>query len=91
MTTALPEPNLSALYQLLSQQALVAMGVALPGLDKPPPAEPALARFLVDLLGVVQEKTEGRRTDQESQELEALLYHLRLKIVELRKAGIGER
>ncbi len=45
------------------------------------------ARTLIELLGVLKEKTEGHRTPEEDQLLGGLLYELRMAYVQARKAG----
>jgi len=45
------------------------------------------AHSLIELLGVLKEKTEGRRTPQEDQLVEGLLYELRMAYVQATKAG----
>jgi hypothetical protein len=45
------------------------------------------ARSLIELLGQLKEKTEGRRTPQEDQLVEGLLYELRMAFVQATKAG----
>jgi uncharacterized protein DUF1844 len=42
---------------------------------------------LIELLGVLKEKTEGRRTPQEDQLVEGLLYELRMAYVQATKAA----
>jgi len=89
MNAAVPEPTLSALFQLLAEQACLAMGVPHPMLVEQPPANPEVARFLVDLLALVKDKTEGHRSQNESMELDDLLYHLRMRVLSLQTAGAG--
>lgn len=60
------------------------MGTPHPMLKEQPPANPSAARFFIDLLTVVQEKTEGRRSEAETQELNALLYQLRMRALDLK-------
>jgi hypothetical protein len=45
------------------------------------------ARSLIELLGVLKEKTEGRRTPQEDQLVDGLLYELRMAFVQATKAA----
>ena len=45
------------------------------------------ARSLIELLGVLKDKTEGRRTPQEDQLVEGLLYELRMAFVQATKAA----
>jgi hypothetical protein len=84
MNPAVPEASLTALMHLLAEQTLMAMGVPHPMMKEVPPANPAVARFYVDLLTVLQEKTAGHRTDAESRQLEELLYDLRMRVMNLK-------
>jgi hypothetical protein len=45
------------------------------------------ARSLIELLGALKEKTEGRRTPQEDQLIDGLLYELRMAFVQATKAA----
>ena len=45
------------------------------------------AHSLIELLGVLKEKTEGRRTPPEDQLIDGLLYELRMAYVQATKAG----
>jgi len=86
MQAGAPEPSFSALIQLLAEQALLALGVPHPQVPVPPPANPAAARFYVDLLSMLKEKSEGLRTDAESRELETFLHELRMRVLDLQPA-----
>jgi len=87
MTPAVPEASLTALMHLLTEQALLAMGVPHPMVKEAPPANPAAARFYVDLLSVLKEKTEGSRSEAESTQLEEILYQLRMRVMDLKPAA----
>jgi uncharacterized membrane protein len=87
MNPAVPEASLTALMHLLAEQALMALGVPHPMMKEVPPANPAVARFYVDLLGVLKDKTEGARTDGETRQLDDLLYGLRMKLMDLKPAA----
>jgi hypothetical protein len=87
MTPAVPEASLTALMHLLTEQALLSMGVPHPMVKEAPPANPAVARFYVDLLSVLKEKTEGSRTDAESAQLDEILYQLRMRVMDLKPAA----
>jgi hypothetical protein len=86
MNPAVPEASLTALMHLLTEQALLALGVPHPMMPTPPPANPAAARFYVDLLSVLKEKTEGARTEAESRQLDEILYELRMRVMDLKPA-----
>ena len=74
----LPPPTLDVLATTLAMQAMVALGLV------PNPAtgttevqlEPA--KYLIDTIQMLQNKTDGNRTAEESAALEHLLYELRL-------------
>ena len=66
----------------LSMQAMVALGeVAHPGTGLAQ-EDPEQARYLIDVLGILQEKTQGNLTQEEAALLDGLLYELRMKYVE---------
>jgi hypothetical protein len=81
----LPPPDLTVLASSLYLQAMVALGLLpSPGSDQP---EVHLdhARHTVDTLQMLQEKTEGNRTPEESREIEKMLHELRLAYVEVQQ------
>jgi hypothetical protein len=86
MNPAVPEASLMALMHLLTEQALMSMGVPHPMMKEVPPANPVVARFYVDLLSVLKEKTEGSRTDAETAQLDEILYQLRMRVMDLQPA-----
>ncbi len=77
----LPPPTLTFLASTLFLQGAVALGLL------PNPANDAvsenreLARHCIDMLAMLQAKTEGNRTDDESRELETMLHQLRMAFV----------
>ncbi len=87
MTPAVPEASLTALMQFLAEMALLCMGGQNPMTGEPLPANPAMARFYVDLLSVLKEKTEGSRTEAETAQLEEILYQLRMRVMDLKPAA----
>ena len=64
----------------LGTQAAMLLAGGDPAEEGPPP-DPAGARAFITLLEVLQEKTEGRRTPEENQVLEGLLFQLRMEYV----------
>ena len=77
-----PSDLLGLLISLGAQGSMLLMG-------GPEGERPDLdgARSLIELLGVLKEKTEGRRTPQEDQLIEGLLYELRMAYVQATKAA----
>jgi hypothetical protein len=53
------------------------------------PANLDAAQQMIDILALLEEKTRGNLSAEERQLLEEILYELRLRFVEIRKAGGG--
>lgn len=83
--TAFPPASLSVLLTSLGMQAMMALGLITP--TGSPASKPRLgeAKHLIDTLAVLEEKTAGNRTPEESALLENLLHELRLSYVMLDK------
>ena len=82
-----PQSDFSMFLSSLSMQAMVALGeVAHPatGLAQPDLEQ---SRYLVDVLGLLQEKTQGNLSQEEAGLLDGLLYELRMKYVEKSQGG----
>jgi hypothetical protein len=47
------------------------------------PADPEVARFHIDMLELLQDKTKGNLTDEESKTLSATLHELRMMYVQV--------
>jgi hypothetical protein len=77
----MPPADLSFLIGTLYIQGAIALGLLPNPLTKKAEAQPGQAKHAIDLLAVLQQKTEGNRTPQESGELEATLHELRMAFV----------
>ncbi|MFG0333268.1 MAG: DUF1844 domain-containing protein [Maioricimonas sp. JB049] len=78
----LPPASFPLIVEMLSTQALVALGmIPEPGTSEPKPRL-NLARHLIDLLGVIEEKTKGNLDEGEEQLLENTLHQLRMVYIE---------
>ena len=82
----LPPANLVFLASGLYLQGMVSLGL----LPNPASDKPKLyldqARHAVDTLQMLQEKTEGNRTPEESEELHRMLHELRMAYVSVQPA-----
>ena len=65
----------------LSMQAMMALGEVPHPATNAPQEDLEQARYLIDTLGLLQEKTKGNLTKEEAQLLEGVLYELRMKYV----------
>lgn len=79
---ALPPVDFSSFIVSLASSGLVALG------EQPDPdarlhrANLDMARHTIDVLGVIESKTQGNLTSEEAHLLETLTYELRLKYLE---------
>ena len=86
----LPPPSLTVLASSLYLQGMVALGLLPgPGSDKPE-VHLDQAKHTVDTLEMLQEKTEGNRTPEESGEMDRMLHELRMAYVELHQQKNAE-
>lgn len=77
------EATFVELLNLLAMQAAMGLG----GLQGPDgeriPANPVAAKHYIDLLEVLQKKTEGNLTDDEKRVLDSVIHELRMTYVQL--------
>ena len=77
----LPPITFSAFLMSLSSQALACMGELPDEGAGTPPVDLAAARELIDILGMLKEKTRGNLDSTEAGLLDGLLYDLRMRYV----------
>lgn len=77
-----PEPDLATLFALLANSAMFHLGGAPETPTGATPVDLAQARFTIDLLRVLKEKTEGNRSHEENQLLEGILYDLQMRFIQ---------
>jgi hypothetical protein len=71
----------------LGTQASMMLGMAAPPGERPGPPDLAGARSIVSLLEILRDKTDDRRTTEEDEVLDGLLYELRMQYVALARKG----
>jgi Domain of unknown function (DUF1844) len=77
-----PEANFDALVAMFTAQAMVALGaVPNPGTKKAEVQLP-MAKYLIDLLGVLEQRTTGNLSKDESDALSETLHSLRMMYVQ---------
>jgi hypothetical protein len=80
-----PEANFDALVAMLTAQAMVALGaVPNPGAKKAEIQLP-MAKYLIDLLGVLEQRTAGNLSEDEAESLNETLHSLRMMYVQRSK------
>lgn len=78
----MPEASFSFFVTTLAMQATIALGdVPEPQTNKSQENLPQ-AKFIVDTLGMLQEKTKGNLTQEEAALIEGVLYELRMSYVQ---------
>ncbi len=79
----LPPADLSGLINMLATQSFFALGVVKTQEDEEPRQDLEMAKFNIDMLGIVEEKTQGNLTDQEANILSETLQQLRMVYVQV--------
>ena len=82
----LPAIDFATFVLSLSHSALVHLGDAPDPSGGPAQPDVAMAKQTIDLLAVLQEKTEGNLTGEEERLLDQVLYDLRMRYVEVARS-----
>jgi len=86
----LPEANLGSLINMLTTQALFAMGVLQVKGQENHPVDLQLAKYNIDMLGVLEEKTKGNLSEDEQAAIDNTLNELRMGFVQITSQGPPE-
>ena len=78
----MPEPEMSVIISSLATQALIGLGVMTHPVSNKKETDLVSAKFSIDLLSVLEEKTKGNLADIEKRFIETILHDLRMKFVE---------
>jgi hypothetical protein len=84
-----PEASFASLVSGFATQALLNLGQIASPFSGKAELDLEAARYTIDLLGVLEEKTRGNLSEQEARYLGAVLYDLRMRFVEAAKAPQG--
>lgn len=85
----MPPASLSFLITTLATQTMVAMGLVPDLLTNKAERRLDQAKHFIDMLQVLQEKTEGNRTPEESQILDSILHELRMGFISVKQQAAG--
>ena len=83
----LPEADFRALVGVLASQAIMGLGAMADPKTSRVVIDLEGAKFAIDLLGVVEEKTKDNLTDEETKELGQVLAELRKRFVQVTQLG----
>ena len=81
----MPNPTFADLVGLLSAQAMMFLGLVPNPSTQEPETQLPTARYFIDMISILEEKTAGQLTKQESDVLEETLHSLRLTYMERSK------
>ena len=79
----LPPADFSGLVSMLTTQAFFALGLIRTDEDKDQPADLQLAKYNIDMLDVIAEKSKGNLTEDEEKLLSGALHQLRMAFVKV--------
>jgi hypothetical protein len=80
-----PEANFMTLVFSLYTHAQISLGIVPDPITQQTTKELPQAKYNIDLLGILKEKTQGNLTSEEEQALEQILYELRMIYIEVSK------
>jgi hypothetical protein len=80
----MPKPSFEMLIQQLAVPALMSMGI-IEAPDGQKSRDLDMAKFYIDTLGVLEQKTKGNLTTEEKQMLDMALYEVRMQFVNASK------
>ena len=83
----LPLADIAGLVSMLATQAFFAMGLIQTEENKDHPADLNMAKYNIDMLEVIEQKTKGNLSDEEAELIEGTLHQLRMTFVKLSEQG----
>lgn len=83
----LPEPNIVEIINLIVMQAAVGLGMMGDPSGKAIPPNLPIAKYFIDLLQVLEDKTKGNLSEDEKKLLEQVLYEMRMRFVQVASGG----
>lgn len=87
----MPEASFTMLLATLGTQSMAMLGLMPEPDGGPPQTNLPMAKHVIDLIGMLEEKTKGNLTDEEARMLTDNLHQLRMAYVEVKKrSGQGE-
>ncbi len=86
----LPPADLSSLVNQIAMQAMLALGGYEDPQTKKRMVDLTLAKFHIDMLSVIEEKTAGNRSDSENEMLDKVLYEMRMHFVQFAQQASGQ-
>ncbi len=85
----LPPADLTSLINQIAMQAMMALGGYEDPKTKKRMVDLTLAKFHIDTLTVIEEKTAGNRSDAETELLDKVIYEMRMHFVQFAQQASG--
>jgi len=82
-----PEPDFNFFVTTLALQASISLGVVANPANNEKEENPTQAKFIIDTLGMLKEKTKGNLSKEEAELLENVLYELRTHYLSKTQTG----
>ncbi len=79
----LPAADFSGLVSMLTTQAFFALGLIRTEEDKDQPADLQLAKYNIDMLEIIEQKSKGNLSEEEEKLLSGALHQLRMSFVKI--------
>ena len=79
----LPAADFSGLVSMLTTQAFFALGLIRTEEDKEQPADLQLAKYNIDMLEIIEQKSKGNLSEDEEKLLSGALHQLRMAFVKI--------
>ena len=77
----LPQADFTGLISMLATQAFLSLGAFGSEDDSEVQVDLGMAKYMIDLLGVIEEKTKGNLSEQEAATIDGTLHQLRMSYV----------
>jgi uncharacterized protein YjaG (DUF416 family) len=85
------DPDFNFFVTTLAIQASISMGIIPNPANNQKEQDLPQAKFLIDTLSMLQEKTKGNLTEEETKLLENLLYELRMQFISMTEAKPNDK
>lgn len=88
---SVPKADFGFFVTTMAIQAAIALGALVNPQTNKKEEDLSQAKFLIDTLGMIKDKTKGNLTDEESNIIENVLYELRMQYLEKTGSGTKEQ
>ena len=80
--SGMPKPTITALIQMLFMQGMISAGKMMNPLTNKYETDLKIAKYQVELIEMLEEKTRGNRTKEEDEAFDEILHQMRLAFID---------